>query len=71
MIPTVDDVRSSPLVHRYGDLFNPPGLTNRIGCVQAEPDITAIRSVSFPPFGAGDVSTGALFLNGRLFQAVT
>ncbi|MCA1832071.1 MAG: hypothetical protein ABR548_02840 [Actinomycetota bacterium] len=69
MIPNVDDVRSSPLTHRLGDLFNTPGLTNRLGCVQAGHDITAIRSVSFPPFGAGDVSTASLFLNETLFVA--
>jgi hypothetical protein len=31
MIPTVDDVRSSPLVHKFGDMFNLPGLTNFLG----------------------------------------
>jgi hypothetical protein len=69
MIPTVDDVRSSALTHRFGDLFNPPALTNRLGCVQAELDITAIRSLSFPPYGAGDIATASLFLNGKILGA--
>lgn len=70
MIPTVDDLRSDPMTHRFGDLFAPPGLTNFLGCVQADVDIMAIRSLNFPPFGCGDVITGTLFINGRLFQAI-
>ncbi|MGH2808938.1 MAG: MGH1-like glycoside hydrolase domain-containing protein [Actinomycetota bacterium] len=65
----MDDVRSARLVHRPGDMFNPPGLTNRIGCVQAVVDPVATRSLSFPPFGSGDVATGWLFLNGHYFPA--
>ncbi|MCS7034041.1 MAG: hypothetical protein NZ561_08610, partial [Phycisphaerae bacterium] len=70
MIPTVDDLKSSPMTHRFGDLFNPPGLTNFLGCVQSEGhDPVAIRSFAFPPFGMGDTVTAGLFLNGRFFPA--
>lgn len=69
MIPTVEDVASARLVHRVGDMFNPPGLTNRIGCVQALLDPVATRSLNFPPLGTGDVATGWLFLNGHYFPA--
>ena len=31
MIPTVEDLRSDSLTHRFGDCFNPPGLTNFLG----------------------------------------
>lgn len=67
MIPTVEDLRSDPMVHRFGDLFAPPGLTNFLGCVQTDFDVAATRSLTFPPFGAGDTVTGALFLDDRLF----
>ena len=70
MIPTVDDLVSSPMTHRFGDLFNPPGLTNFLGCVQSEGhDPVAIRSFAFPPFGNGDLSTASLYVNGRFFPA--
>jgi hypothetical protein len=69
MIPTVDDVRSSPLVHRFGDMFNLPGLTNFLGCVQSDDDVTGIRSLNFPPFATSDTVTGCLYVNGRFFKA--
>lgn len=68
MIPTVEDLKSSPMTHRFGDLFNPPGLTNFLGSVQSEGhDPVAIRSFSFPPFAMGDAVTAGLFLNGKFF----
>src|SRR4051812_34448821 len=69
MIPVVEDLKSSPMVHRFGDLFNPPGLTNFLGCVQTDVDPLAIRSLNFPPFATSDTVTGTLFLNGRIFAA--
>src|SRR5947207_3170409 len=69
MIPTVDDLKSSPLIHRFGDCFNSPGLTNFIGCVQADIDLTGIRSLNFPPFACADTLTAALYLNGRYFPS--
>ena len=71
MIPTVEDFRSSPMPHRFGDLFNPPGLTNFLGCVQSDGvDPVAIRSLNFPPFACSDSITATLYLNGRIFQAL-
>ncbi len=37
-IPTVESMRSVTMPHRFGDLFNPPGLTNQWGCAQAAMD---------------------------------
>jgi hypothetical protein len=65
LIPTVTYFRSSPMVHRYGDLFNLPGLTNFLGCVQCALDITATKSLTFPPLSGSDQSTGALFIDGK------
>src|SRR3954471_18096492 len=69
MIPTVEDLRSSPLVHRFGDVFNPPGLTNFLGTAQVDVDPFAIRSLTFPPFSCGDVVSGSLSINGKMFPA--
>jgi hypothetical protein len=69
MIPVVDDLASSPMVHRFGDVFNPPGLTNFLGCVQVDNDITGIRSLNFPPFACSDTVTADLYVNGRFFQS--
>src|SRR6185312_8999396 len=57
---------SAEMTHQFGDLFNPPALTNFLGCAQTALDVTAVRSVSFPPFAQGEGSmTGALFLDGE------
>jgi hypothetical protein len=58
------------MVHRFGDLFNPPALTNFLGCVQADLDLTGIRSLNFPPFACADMVTGSLYVNGRYFQSL-
>jgi hypothetical protein len=69
MIPTVDDLRSAPMPHRYGDLYALPGLTNFLGAVQADLDITGVRSFNMPPFATSDANSGNLYLNDRLFNA--
>jgi len=68
--PTVEDFCSDTLVHSFGDLWNPPGLTNFLGCAQVDLDPVAIRSISFPPYAMGELSTGHLFLDDRLFTAL-
>jgi hypothetical protein len=68
--PTVHDFCSDSLVHGFGDLWNPPGLTNFLGCAQVDLDPVAVRSVSFPPFAMGELATGQLFLDDRLFTAL-
>jgi hypothetical protein len=70
MLPTLDELVSSPLVHRAGDeMFNPPSLTNFLGVVQADLDPVALRCLSFPPFGTAWGTTGALLLDGRSFAS--
>src|SRR5687768_68795 len=69
MIPVVDDLASAPMVHRFGDVFNPPGLTNLLGCVQADVELFGIRSLNFPPFACSDTTTAGLYINGRYFPA--
>jgi len=69
MIPTVEDLRSSALVHKFNDTFNPPGLTNFLGCVQADLDLTGVCALNFPPFACGHVVTAGLYLEGRYFPS--
>src|ERR1041385_1593564 len=79
-IPTTESLRSVTMPHRFGDLFNPPGLTNQWGCAQAAMDVTGIRSIAFPPFAQGEMNvaplgsggellTGVLYVDGEYFAA--
>lgn len=61
---TVHDFASAAMVHRAGELFNPPALTNFIGSCQAAVDVLAVRYVTFPPFSHGDAVIGRLTVNG-------
>jgi len=70
MIPKARDITSSEMRHRPADLFNPPALTNFLGCVQADVDPIAIRNLNFPPFATSNVVTATLFLDGRIFAAL-
>ena len=74
-IPTVESLRTATLRHRFSELFNAPGLTNHWGAVQAARDVTGLRSISFPPYGMGELGlppywpavnaeTAVLHLNG-------
>lgn len=69
VIPRSEELGSAPLTHRPADLFNPPGLTNFLGCVQSDLDVTGIRAISFPPFGTSDIATAGLYLDGEYFPA--
>jgi hypothetical protein len=69
-VPTVEALRTVTMTHRFGDLFNPPGLTNQRGCAQAALDVTGVRSVSFPPFAQGELNTAALNATGELLTGV-
>src|ERR1700678_2151824 len=69
-LPRLDDLASAPLTHNWDDMFNPPGLTNFLGAAQVDFDLVAVRSVNFPPVGAGDTITGNLFVDGRLFRSL-
>lgn len=79
-IPTIDSMRSIVMTHKFGDLFNPPGLTNQWGCAQAAVDVVAVRSIAFPPFAQGEMNvaplgsggellTGILFVDGEYFAS--
>lgn len=62
-LPRLENFTSATLTARTGELFNPPGLTNFHGCLQAAPDILAVQHVTFAPFSAGESWLGTLALN--------
>ena len=68
-IPTIDELASAPMTYRLGEFFNPPGLTNFRGTVQAAEDITAFRCLAFPPYTAGPDIDAALYIDGRYVAA--
>ena len=57
------------MVQRYGGIFNLPGLTNFLGCVQCDLDLTATKSLTFPPLSGSDQSTGILFIDRKYLLA--
>jgi len=64
-VPRVGDLGSEKLVSGLTDNFNPPGLTNFYASLQAERDITGIRSFTSPPLSTGEVGTCYLYVDGE------
>jgi hypothetical protein len=58
------------MTHGFGACFNPPGLTNFLGCVQTDIDLTAIQSLTFPPLSSSTTVTAAFVLDGVHFQSL-
>lgn len=69
-IPTPDSLQSVVMTHKFGDHFNPPGLTNQWGCAQAAMDVAAVRSIAFPPFAQGEMNVAPLGAGGELLTGV-
>lgn len=57
------------MVHRFGEPFNPPGVTNLLGCVGVDMDLTGIRSLNVAPIACSDIVTAGLFVDGRYFPS--
>lgn len=69
LIPTVDDLAADAVTHHYDDLTAPPGLTNFLGTVRVDHDLTALTAVTFPPVSQGLAATAVLFVDGRVFES--
>lgn len=69
LIPTVDDLAADPVTHHYDDMIAPSGLTNMLGTVRIDHDLTAVSAVQFPPVSQGLTQTAVLFVDGRLFAS--
>ena len=67
---TCASMRSITMTHKFGDLFNPPGLTNEWGCAQAAMDVIAVRSIAFPPYAQGEMNVAPLGAGGELQTGV-
>src|SRR3982751_6218538 len=69
-IPTCESMRSVVMTHKFLDLYAWPGLTNQWGCAQAAMDVTAVRSIAFPPFAQGEMNVAPLGSGGELLTGV-
>lgn len=69
LIPTVDDLSADPITHHFDDMIAPAGLTNMLGTVRVDHDLTALSAVQFPPVSQGLTQTAVLFVDGRLFAS--
>lgn len=69
MTHTLEELASVVMTARTGDKFNPPGLTNFLGCLQAAPDVMGIQHLTFPPYSQGDTLIGLLTVNDVLVHA--
>lgn len=75
-VPTLVDLASDRLVHHARDLFNPPLAQNSWGIMQAVKSVSAITTISFPPYsccggfhlGSGSLVTCETFLDGRILN---
>ncbi|MCG7413078.1 hypothetical protein MHK74_00475 [Microbacterium aurum] len=68
-IPTVTDLAADPVTHHFDDMIAPAGLTNLLGTVRVDHDLTALSAVQFPPVSQGLTQSGSLFVDGRLFAS--
>ncbi|HEX6279916.1 MAG TPA: hypothetical protein VFZ49_07855, partial [Pyrinomonadaceae bacterium] len=69
-IPTCESMRTITMTHKFLDLYAWPGLTNQWGCAQASMDVTAVRSIAFPPFAQGEMNVAPLGAGGELLTGV-
>jgi hypothetical protein len=69
-IPTCASMRSVTMTHKFLDLYAWPGLTNQWGCAQAAMDVTAVRSIAFPPYAQGEMNVAPLGSGGELLTGV-
>jgi hypothetical protein len=67
--PALEEFTSAALTVRSGELFNPPGLTNFWGCVQAAFDVVAVQHVTFAPYSCGESTHGVLAVNDIAVRA--
>ena len=68
-LPQLEDFTSAVLTAKPGEHFNPPGLTNFWGCLQAAFDVVGVQHLTFAPFSCGESILGTLAINDRLVMA--
>ncbi|MFO1450911.1 MAG: hypothetical protein U1F61_22320 [Opitutaceae bacterium] len=62
-LPPLEAFRSARQVLQKAEFFNPPALTNFLGCVQAAADVLAVQHLTFAPYSMGESRLGPLTLN--------
>lgn len=77
-VPSLADLASDRITHRFRDLYSTPATQNEWGYVKAAKSVTGITAISFPPYACcgvpdtawspGYLTTCELFLNGRLLM---
>jgi hypothetical protein len=60
----LDEYASAMLRCTPDALFNPPALTNFLGCLQAARDVLGVQHLTFPPYSHGDSILGGLTIDG-------
>ncbi|GAA5205264.1 hypothetical protein [Microbacterium kyungheense] len=68
-IPTVADLAADPVTHHYDDMIAPSGLTNHLGTVRVDHDLTSVSAVQFPPVSQALATTAVAFVDGRIFTS--
>ncbi|MGW9588615.1 hypothetical protein [Microbacterium sp. NPDC055455] len=68
-IPTVADLAADPITHHYDDMIAPSGLTNHLGTVRIDHDLTSLTAVQFPPVSQALATTAVAFVDGRIFKS--
>ena len=68
-IPTVEHLAADPITHHYDDMVAPSGLTNHLGTVRVDHDLTSVTGVQFPPVSQGLATTAVCFVDGRILKS--
>jgi len=68
-IPTVAELAADPVTHHYDDMIAPSGLTNHLGTVRVDHDLTSVSAVQFPPVSQALATTAVAFVDGRIFTS--
>lgn len=50
-------------------MIAPPGLTNHLGTVRVDHDLTSVSALQFPPVSQGLATTAVAFVDGRIFKS--
>ncbi|GAA1994590.1 hypothetical protein [Microbacterium pumilum] len=68
-IPTVEALAADAVTHHYDDMIAPSGLTNHLGTVRVDHDLTSVTALQFPPVSQALATTAVAFVDGRIFKS--
>jgi hypothetical protein len=80
-VPSLKELASDRITHRFRDLYSTPATQNEWGYVKAAKSVTGITAISFPPYACcgipdttwspGYLTTCELYLNGQLLSVAS